>query len=114
MLPTVLEGAAKLEAAGVSTAVVNLHTVKPLDEAFLTRAFASFSVIASIEEHGLIGGLGAALAEWKVDHNAKARLLRFGTADAFLHESGGTRYARARNGLTSDAILQRVTAAVRP
>jgi transketolase len=70
--------------------------VKPLDRDFLTRAFAGHRVVATLEEHSRIGGLGGAVAEWKADQiAAPARLLRFGTDDAFPH--GGLDHSKLRN-----------------
>ena len=52
---------------GISAEVVSFHTVKPLDEARLKASFARFKLVATIEEHSLIGGFGAAVSEWLVD-----------------------------------------------
>jgi transketolase len=111
LLPTVLEAADALNTAGVSAAVVNMHTVKPLDIALLQDAFARYAVVATIEEHSLIGGFGSAVAEWAADNGPfPARLCRFGTGDVFLHESGNTKYARAHFGLTAPNIAAKVQA----
>ena len=78
-----IEAAHKLDARGVSAEVVSFHTVKPLDTDFLTEAFAGFKLVATIEEHSLIGGVGAAVSEWSTDHRVSApAFLRFGTPDA--------------------------------
>jgi transketolase len=115
LLPIVLEAAARLEQSGISAAVGHFHTIKPLDTAFLAQAFATFRAVATVEEHSLIGGLGAAIAEWHADHPAGAApLIRFGTRDEFLHTSGGTRYARQYFGLTSEAIAERVAGVIAP
>lgn len=109
LLPTVLEAGDTLNAAGISAAVVNMHTVKPLDEDMLREAFGNYAVVATIEEHSLIGGFGSAVAEWSADNGPfKAKLARFGTGDKFMHESGNTKYARALNGLTAPDIAAKV------
>ena len=113
MLPTVLEAAEALAKHGITARVVSVVSVKPLDEALLRDVFARFPVVASIEEHSLIGGFGAALAEWIVDHGpVAARLLRFGTRDRFPHEAGETEHARERDGLTAHTIVERITQAL--
>ena len=113
LLPTVLDAADKLKDIGISAAVVNMHTVKPLDTALLADVFATFKVVATVEEHSLIGGLGSAVAEWAADNGPfKAQICRFGTRDEFMHESGNTKYARALFGLTADDIVARVRRAV--
>jgi transketolase len=114
MLPVALRAAEALGGKEVSAGVVSLHTVKPLDEALLAEAFASFEVVVTVEEHSLLGGLGGAVAEWLVDRpGRKARLVRVGTADTFLHEAGDQEYARRRFGLTPEAIAERVLGALR-
>lgn len=105
-LPLAMEAAERLQAAGVSAGVVSLHTVKPLDDALLDSLFSQTQLVATIEEHGLIGGLGGAVAEWLCDRNEpqSARLVRFGAADRFLHESADQFHAREQYGLTVENI----------
>jgi transketolase len=109
-----LEAAALLERNAVSPRVVSMHTVKPLDEGLLGEAFDRFDVVAVIEEHGLVGGLGGAVAEWLARRPvpARARLLAFGTADAFVSQAGGQPYARRQLGLEPDLVAVRVLAAL--
>jgi transketolase len=109
MLPEAVEAAHLLKQKGISARVVSFHTVKPLDEAFLTEAFRKFPLVATIEEHSLIGGLGAAVAEWSVDQGIRPDIfLRFGTRDAFFKWSGEQDYARERLGLTAHQIADRI------
>ncbi len=92
----------------MSAQVVSLHTVKPLDDALLADAFARFAVVATIEEHSVLGGLGSSIAEWVVDQPPqKARLVRIGTADDFIHETGNQEYARRYYGLTAEKVVER-------
>ncbi len=114
ILPTALEAGDLLATEGVSARVVSFHTVKPLDEELLADAFGSHKVVATLEEHSLIGGFGSAVAEWLADrpHASGAQLLRVGVGDWYLHEAGGQGYARERYGLTAENIAKRVQAAV--
>lgn len=108
MLPSVLEAANTLEKQGLTTQVVSFHTVKPLDEELLKEVFSTFGLVVTVEEHSIIGGLGGAVAEWLADnHSQKARLLRIGVADKFLHEAGEQEYAREYFGLTPEAITHK-------
>ena len=68
ILPEALHAADALAAAGVSAQVVSFHTVKPLDTDRLRDAFAAFRLVATIEEHSVVGGFGSAVAEWLVDN----------------------------------------------
>lgn len=109
LLPVALETANLLAAQNVSTKVVSFHTVKPLDEDTLANAFANFKLVVTIEEHSVLGGLGGSVAEWLADHSpAKARLLRCGTADEFLHETAEQEEAREHYGLTAAAMADRI------
>lgn len=112
MLSVALSAADELARQGISAQVVSLHTVKPLDEELLADVLDRCRVVATIEEHSLIGGLGSAVAEWAVDQGPfAARLLRLGTADRFLHESTEQAAAREQFGLTALAIARRVAGA---
>lgn len=109
-----LAAADALERAGVSARLESFHTVKPLDTARLAEVFRATQVVAVIEEHGLIGGLGGAVAEWRAGQEGTlARMLRFGTADEFMHEVGNQEYARRRFGLTARNIVAQVQTALR-
>ena len=114
VLPSVLEAADVLLRDGVSCTVQSFHTVKPLDEDALSNAFQSHRLVVSIEEHSLIGGLGSAIAEWKIDRFVGGKLLRLGTPDVFFHEAGETHHARERLGLSPHAIVATVKKAMPP
>jgi len=110
LLPAVVQTAEKLKARGIRAEVVSFHTVKPLDEALLTDVFARCTVVATIEEHSILGGLGGAVAEWLADRPPqKARLLRLGTSDEFLHEAADEEYARHHFGLDAESMTTRIS-----
>ncbi len=109
VLPVAMQAADRLHVAGISARVTSFHTIKPLDAAYLADAFRRFEVVATIEEHSLLGGFGSAVAEWLADGpRQRASLCRFGTADAFLHESGEQDHAREHFGLTAEHIADRI------
>ena len=109
ILPEALHAADALSAAGVSAQVVSFHTVKPLDTDRLRDAFAAFLLVATIEEHSVVGGFGSAVAEWLVDNAIMPRaFLRFGTPDAFFKLAGEQEFARAKLGLTGEQIASRI------
>ena len=114
IMPEVLAAAEALGKAGVSARVESFHTIKPLDAARLAEVFGRCALVAVVEEHGLIGGLGGAIAEWRAAQDgALARMIAFGTGDAFMHEVGTQEYARRKFGLTGDNIAGKVLAALR-
>jgi transketolase len=105
----VLDTADRLEDAGVSAQVASFHTIKPLDTDYLRKAFQRFALVITVEEHGLIGGFGAAVAEWLADQpSQRAALCRFGTGDKFHHEAGDQGHARRCFGLTAEQMAGRV------
>ena len=113
MLPEAIEAAHALKAKRISARVVSFHTVKPLDEACLREAFGKFQVVATIEEHSLIGGFGSAVAEWVIDNGVRTKaFLRIGTPDKFFKKSGEQEYAREELGLTGHQIAARVAKAL--
>jgi transketolase len=109
MLPVVVDASEQLGARGLSVGVISMHTVKPLDTDLLGTVFEKVRLVATIEEHSMIGGLGGAVAEWYVDEGiSDRRLLRFGTRDEFLREPGEQGYARAQMGLAADELVDRI------
>ena len=109
MLPEAIEAAGKLKDEGISAEVVSFHTVKPLDEARLKTSFTRFRLVATLEEHSLIGGFGSAVSEWLIDTETQPKkFLRFGTPDAFFKKSGEQEYAREMLGLTGHQIADKI------
>jgi transketolase len=112
IMPEVIKAADLLNTKGISSEVVSFHTIKPLDAAYLTAVSKRVKLLATIEEHGLIGGFGSAVAEWHAACNSVTPLLCFGTPDEFMHEVGSQEYARAKYGLTPENIATRTLAAL--
>lgn len=109
MVGTALEVADLLQARGVSARVMSVHTLKPLDHALLRELHARIPLVATVEEHTLIGGLGSAVAEWMADQGRPGfRLLRFGTADRFLETVGTQDYARRQFDLDPATIAKAI------
>jgi transketolase len=109
LLPTVMDAASKLAVQGITVRVESFHTIKPLDEEKLADVFSHYSVVAVIEEHSRISGLGGSVAEWLARQDRmKGKLFLFGTDDEFMHEVGTQKYARAKYGLTAENIAHKV------
>ena len=103
---TALDAAAILSDRSVSTAVVELHTLKPVDTVALADIAGRFSIIATVEEHNRSGGLGGIVAEWISDQQFERapKLFRFGTQDRFLHEATSRSHAQRAHGMSPDQI----------
>jgi transketolase len=113
MLPAAVETADLLAKEDISAKVVSFHTIKPLDEATLKDAFGNFKLVVTMEEHSILGGLGGSVAEWLSSQaGVKAKLLRCGTPDEFLHETAEQEDAREHFGLTPAAMAARIKAAL--
>lgn len=109
MLPACAQVAKLLDKNGISAQLVSFHTIKPLDKELLADVFNKFSIVATIEEHSLLGGFGGSVAEWLADNpQQKAKLIRFGTQDEFLHKTGEQEYAREHFGLDSHSIAEKI------
>lgn len=72
-----------LNAAGHSAGLIDMHTIKPLDEAAVLEAAGRSKVVLTVEEHNILGGLGSAVAEVMAENPGKARLKRHGIMDEF-------------------------------
>lgn len=84
---TALQVAHNLETTGFSCRVINMHTIKPIDEKAIWQASQETALIATLEDHQVIGGLGGAVAEVLAESEKHPPLLKFGMQDAF-GESG--------------------------
>ncbi|RKJ41990.1 transketolase [Acutalibacter sp. 1XD8-33] len=96
-----------LEEQGLSTAVYNMHTIKPLDCAGLQKIFSDYQLIATVEEHTVLGGMGSAVAEYKAGFAKGPRQIFIGFQDSFA-EAGSQRYVWQQKGLTDVQIAERV------
>jgi transketolase len=115
IMAAALGAAHLLEARGISARVESFHTIKPLDTDLLEQVFDQYAVVAVVEEHSRLGGLGGSVAEWlAARRRVRARLVAFGTDDTFLHEIGSQNYARRRFGLTAENIAAQVTSTLHP
>lgn len=64
-----VEAAQALEAEGISVDLINIHTIKPLDEAAILASVARTGCVVTAEEHQIIGGLGSSVAQVVAQHN---------------------------------------------
>ncbi|MGW7528439.1 transketolase family protein [Streptomyces sp. NPDC054783] len=103
-----LEAAEQLAEQGVEAAVLNMHTIKPLDLTTVVRAASNTAGIVTVEDHALLGGLGGAVTEAVAEHQP-TRVLRVGVSDAFSSRPG-SHYAQL---LTGGVSPQNVVAAAK-
>jgi transketolase len=99
-----MKAAEALEGKGISAAVINMHTIKPLDEGTVLAYAKKCRLLVSVEDHQIAGGLGSAIAEMLCDSHP-ARLLRLGMRDAF-GESGNAAELYAKFGFDAAGIAK--------
>lgn len=98
-----LRAADVLAEQGVRTRVVDMHTIKPLDAAEITAAAQETGLLISVEEHNVLGGLGAAVAEVVAGIGNTPKLVRIGLPDSF-GPIGTYEYQLQRYGLTAEQL----------
>jgi len=99
-----LEAAKILETKNISTKVVNMHTIKPIDKVAIDEACNS-KLIVSVEEHNVIGGLGSAIAEYKSSLNKCPKQLILGIKDTYS-KGGSYKHLLTKNRLTQEKIIE--------
>lgn len=110
MVHVALEAAEMLKAEGIDARVLNIHTVKPLDDAILAAAARETGAIVTAEEHNIIGGLGSAVTE-SVSASCPVPVLRVGVEDRF-GKSGKVPVLLEEYGLTAKNIAEKAKAAI--
>ena len=103
-----LEAAKLLEEEGISAQVINIHTIKPLDEELIVAAAKKTKKVVTVEEHSIIGGLGGAVSEL-LSEKAPTQMLRIGVMDTF-GESGPATELIKKYGLDAKSIYEKVKA----
>lgn len=105
-----LEAAEKLAADGIEAKVINIHTIKPLDEELVIAAAKETGQVVTVEEHSVIGGLGSAVCD-VLSEKAPTKVLKIGINDTF-GESGPAVELVKKYGLDTDSIYEKVKAFV--
>lgn len=101
-----LEAAEKLAAEGVDAKVINIHTIKPLDEELIVSAAKETGKVVTAEEHSVIGGLGSAVCDC-LSAKAPTPVLKIGVNDVF-GESGPAVKLLEKYGLDAAGIYNKV------
>ena len=101
-----LAAAEKLASEGIQARVINIHTIKPLDEELIIKAAKETGKIVTVEEHSVIGGLGSAVCDC-LAANAPTKVLKIGINDVF-GESGPAKELLAKYGLDAEGIYKKI------
>ena len=110
MVPYALEARELLKADGIDAAVVNIHTIKPIDREIIKKAAEKTGAIVTAEEHNVNCGLGSAVAE-VICEECPVPMLRVGTQDVF-GKSGKPYELLKEYGLSAENIAENVKKAI--
>jgi len=103
-----LAAADKLAADGIDAKVINIHTIKPLDEDLVVKAAKETGKVVTVEEHSVIGGLGSAVCD-VLSEKCPTQVMKIGINDTF-GESGPAVELVKKYGLDADSIYEKVKA----
>lgn len=110
MVEAALEAKKILSKEGINARVINIHTIKPIDNALIIKAAKETGVIVTAEEHSIIGGLGSAVSE-AICEEYPVPVLKVGVRDTF-GESGKPDDLLKKYGLTAIDIVKKVKKAI--
>lgn len=106
MVSAALEAAEKLDADGISAEVINIHTIKPLDEDIIVESAKKTGKVVTVEEHSVIGGLGSAVRDCLCEKNP-VPVTKIGVYDVFGH-SGPAVELLKEFGLDGEGIYAKI------
>jgi transketolase len=108
MLTTAVEVADRLQEDGISSRVLSMHTIQPLDCDAIISAARETNAIVTLEEHSINGGLGSVVAEVLADLSLHVAFKRIALPPAFSSAIGDQEYLRSCYGLSAAAIRDSV------
>ena len=103
MVSKSIEAAEKLSEMGIDAAVVDMHTLKPLDESLVYELASKCKGIVTVEDHSVIGGLGGSVAEY-LSENIPTNLRRVGVRDRFGESGQAEEMLELLNISTNDIV----------
>ncbi len=106
LVHTAIEAAEELKKQKISTRVINIHTIKPIDKNLILKAAKETRAIITAEDHSIMGGLGSAVSEI-LSENYPVKIKRIGINDKF-GESGKPDELYKKYGLTKENIIKTV------
>lgn len=101
-----LEAAKMLEKDGIDAKVINIHTIKPLDEDLIVAAAKETGKVFTVEEHSVIGGLGSAVCDC-LSEKAPTKVVKIGVNDVY-GESGPAVELVKKYGLDAEGIYKKI------
>ena len=105
MVDPAIDAGKALSKKGIKARIVDMHTIKPIDQKLILRCAKHTNAIITIEEHSIIGGLGSAVAEMLTENGYSGNFKRMGIQDMFC-ESGDPKDLMEKYGLSSNHIVK--------
>ena len=102
-----LEAEKILQTQGISCTVIDVHTIKPIDESAIIKLSKKSKLFVSIEEHSVVGGLGSAIAEVNSTISSSPEHLIIGIPDKY-EVSGDYNHIKEKYGLSSNFIAKKI------
>lgn len=101
-----LIAASELENEGISVELINIHTIKPLDEDLIIKSASKTKKVVTVEEHSIISGLGSMVCA-TLSKECPTKVMRVGINDTFT-QSGKAKDLIKKYGLDSGSIKERI------
>ena len=108
IISEVLEAREKLVENNINAKVVNISTIKPIDETSIIEEVKKQKNIYSVEEHNIIGGLGDSIAAVVATNNLNCKLTKIGLKDCFAKGYGTYSQIKEMNGLDANSIYNEI------
>ena len=107
ILSECLKASNELRKKNINCSVVNMHTIKPIDDNIINKYSTKARLVVTVEEHNIIGGLGSAVSEVLSKKKNSPPLLALGIRDEYS-KSGSYKFLKEINRLTSEKIIEDV------
>lgn len=93
---------------GKSIAIIDIHTIKPIDRELIISESRNKKIVFTVEEHGKIGGMGSAVSEIVSEFCPGTKVIRIGTDDKFIKIVGTRSFLRKHLGFNSEGITKKI------
>jgi len=105
----VVDSAKSLKRVGISSEIISMHTIKPLDVNILTKVSGKYKLVVSVEEGNVIGGLGSAISEFCMESgHIPPKFMKIGLKDIYSSIVGDQAYLRAKYQMDAKYITEAV------
>lgn len=112
MLGDAVRAASELEKSGISVEIIDMFTLKPIDQDLIVDRMKGKSLVVTFENHNIYNGLGSAVAEIIAEQRQQIPMKRIGVKDQF-GQVGSFEYLKEVYGLTADNIVETVKRSLR-